>query len=258
MDYFKKLALLVLLIFPLGSVVYAQNNPLINGTIIITLISNDTIWLGADSRTSALTNKGYTKNKEGMCKIYSTNDVIYSMAGHVRYTDNSFNFLKVMESCIKEQADFEKSMKLFQQRAKNQIPSILKKFSRTSINTLIKTNNGSFLSVVAISFVNGEKKMKEMRFAIQAGPRNDWNVTSAVTDENSVGLLRFFGHAGNASRYVKDNKLYFGNGKNVPNKFIDLIKLESTKGTITVGLPADVVSIYNNGYKRVIASGLCH
>jgi hypothetical protein len=257
MAYLKKFWLALLTTFLLHPPVHAENDSLINGTIIITLVSKDTIWLGADSRTSALTDKGYTQNKKGMCKIYSTNDVIYAMAGHVRYVDNSFNFLEIMKECIKEQKDFEEATNMFQERTKNEIGSILKRFSRKSINTLIKTNNGSFLSVVAISFVGGQKKMKEMKFSIEAGSSNNWKVIYKVTEENSDGLLKFLGHAENASAHVRNNKFYFGNGKNVPGKLIDLITLESTKGTATVGLPADVISIYNNGYKRIVTSGLC-
>lgn len=257
MDYLRIVLLVVITKLLLVTPVHSQDNTLINGTIIITLVSEDTIWMGADSRTSALTDEGYTVNKEGMCKIYSTNDIIYAMAGHVRYVDNSFNFLEIMRTCINEQKNFEKSMELFQQRAKNEIGSILKKFSTKSINTLIKTNNGSFLSVIAISFVNGEKKMREMRFSIEAINRDNWNVIYKETEKNGVGSLRFIGHTANASEYVRNNKLYFGNGRNIPEKINDLIKLESTKSTITVGMPADVISIYNNGYKRVITSGFC-
>lgn len=251
--------LFFILIITLFSVCKAkgQDKTLLNGTLIITLTSMDTIWVGADSRTSALTDTGYSVNKAGMCKIYSTKDIIYAMAGHVRYVDNSFDFQKIMRQCINEQVDFEKSMKAFEQKAAIEIKSILKKFSRKSINTLIKTNNGSFLSVVAISYVAGQKKMKEMRFSVTTNNRNNWNVVYKDTDENGVGSLRFIGHAANASRYVKNNQLYFGNGTNIPKKINDLIKLESTQGTITVGMPADVISIYNNGYKRVITSGLC-
>lgn len=256
MDHLRKLLVFVITTFLLVSPVLSQDNALLNGTLIITLTSQDTIWIGADSRTSALTDKGYTVNKKGMCKIYSTNDVVYAMAGHVRYVDNSFNFLEIMQRCIDEQKDFEKSMELFQQRAKVEIRSILKRFSRKSVNTLIKINNGSFLSVVAISFVNGEKKMKEMKFSIEANNSNNWNVIYKATEDNGVGSLKFVGHAANASRYVRDNNLFFGNGRNIPGKINDLIGLES-KNTITVGLPADVISIYNGGYKRVIASGLC-
>ncbi len=245
------LALLITLFFHIS--LKAQDKVLLNGTLIITLTSMDTIWIGADSRTSALTDKGYTVNKDGMCKIYSTNDVVYAMAGHVRYLDNSFNFLNIMDACINEEKDFEKSMELFQQRTKKEISSILKKFSRKSINTLIETNNGSFLSVVAVSFINGEKKMKELRFSVN----NNWEVINKETDGTGIGSLRFLGHAANASEYIRNNKLFFGNGRNIPGKIIDLIKLESTRGVGTVGMPADVISIYNNGYKRVIASGLC-
>ncbi len=257
MDHLRVLLLVVVAAFLSVCPVHAQDKTLINGTIIITLVSEDTIWMGADSRTSALTDNGYTINKDGMCKIHSTNDIVYAMAGHVRYVDNSFNFLEIMEACINEQNDFEKSMDLFQQRTKTEIASILKKFSRKSINTLIQTNNGSFLSVVAISFINGEKKMKEMKFSIEATGNNNWNVLYKEVEGNGVGSLRFFGHAANASAYVRENKLFFGNGRNIPAKINDLISLESTKSTITVGLPADVVSIYNGGYKRVITSGLC-
>lgn len=235
---------------------FSQKNTLLNGTIIISLTSQDTIWLGADSRTSALTEKGYTANKQGMCKIHSTNNVVYAMAGHVRYADNSFNFLDIMDGCVKEEDDFERSMKLFEERAKKEIGLILKKFSRKSINTLIKTNKGSFLSVVAVSFVNGEKKMKEMRFSIETAGKNSFNVLYKANDENGVGSLRFIGHAENASRYIRDNNLFFGNGRNIPDKINELIRLESTASE-TVGMPADVVTIYNNGFKRVITSGLC-
>jgi len=257
MDYLKRILLVVTTSFLLILRAYSQDNSLLNGTLIITLVSQDTIWVGADSRTSALTEKGYTVNKEGMCKIYSTNNVVYAMAGHVRYVDNSFNFIEIMRDCINDQNDFEESMELFQQRTKKEIASILKKFSRKSINTLVKTNKGSFLSVVAISFVNGEKKVKEMKFSIIGASNNNWNVIDKITEGSDVGSLRFIGHASNASEFVKNNQLYFGNGKNIPDKISDLIKLESTSGTITVGMPADVISIYNNGYKRVITSGLC-
>jgi hypothetical protein len=234
----------------------AQNEVLTNGTLIITLTSQDTIWIGADSRTSSLTDTGYTVNKKGMCKIYSTNDIVYAMAGHVRYVDNSFNFLNIMQTSINEQQDFEKSMEEFQQRAKAKISSILKKFSRKSINTLIKTNGGSFLSVVAVSFTNGEKKMKEMKFSLEAKNKSNWSIIYKTRDDNGVGSLKFVGHGATASRFVRDNNLYFGNGRNMPEKISDLIELES-KATSTVGMPADVISIYNGGYKRVINSGLC-
>lgn len=257
MHYLRKLLLFVLIKFLLVSSVLSQQNGIMNGTIIITLTSQDTIWIGADSRTSALTENGYTVNKKGMCKIYNTDDIIYAMAGHVRYVDNSFNFFEIMNSSISEEKDFEKSMQLFEERAKTEIASILKKFSRKSINTLIKTNNGSFLTVVAVSFVNGEKKMKEMKFSIEANKKNNWNVVYKATDNNGVGSLRFVGHAANASRFVRDNNLFFGNGKNIPGKISDLIKLESDT-SITVGMPADVISIYNGGFRRVIASGLCN
>ena len=256
MDYLLKLSIAIITTFLLVSQVHSQDKVLVNGTIIITLTSQDTIWIGADSRTSSLTDKGYTVNKKGMCKIYSTDDVVYAMAGHVRYVDNSFNFLEIMQDCINEEKDFEKSMALFQGRAKSEIASILKKFSRKSINTLIKINNGSFLTVVAISFVNGQKKMREMKFSIEAANSNNWNVTYKVTDDNGVGSLKFAGHAANASKFVRSNNLYFGNGRNIPAKINDLIKLESDT-SITVGMPADVISIYNGGYKRVITSGLC-
>ena len=242
--------------FFISSPLISQDHYLSNGTIIITLISNDTIWVGADSRTSSLTNKGYTVNKEGMCKIHSTDQVVYAMAGHVRYTDNSFNFLEIMKRCVNEQADFEKSMELFQQRTQTEIKSILKRFSRKSINTLVTTNNGSFLSVIAISFVNGERKTKEMKFSVQSAGGKNWKVIYKVAAENSGGNLRFLGHARRASDYIKDHNLFFGNGKNIPNKIRELINIEA-EGTITVGMPADVISIYDGGYKRVISSGLC-
>lgn len=257
MHYIKKLLLVTVTKILLVSVSHAQDDTLTNGTLIITLVSKDTIWVGADSRTTSLTEQGYTVNKKGMCKIYSTNNVVYAMAGHVRYVDNSFNFLEIMRRCINKQSDFERSMNLFRERAKNEIRSILKKFSRKSINTLIKINNGSFLSVVAISFKNEEKKVKEMRFSIKANTSNSWDVTCTTTDQDDVGSLRFVGHAMNASAFIKTNNLYFGNGRNIPDKIENLIRMESDKGTITVGLPADVISIYNNGYKRVITSGLC-
>src|SRR3954468_9262269 len=93
MKYFLILFVVVFGSFLPASGVHAQKKTLLNGTIIITLISNDTIWMGADSRTSSLTEKGYTANKKGNCKIYSTDDIIYAMAGHVRYVDNSFDFI---------------------------------------------------------------------------------------------------------------------------------------------------------------------
>lgn len=256
MHYLRKLLLFVFINFLLGSSVLSQENTLLNGTIIITLTSEDTIWIGADSRTSSFTEKGYTVNKKGMCKIYNTDNIIYAMAGHVRYVDNSFNFLDIMQSSINLQKDFEGSMELFEQRAKTEIGSILKKFSRKSINTLIKTNNGSFLTVVAVSFVNGEKKMKEMKFSISVNKNNNWNIVYKAIDDNGVGSLRFIGHAANASKFVRENNLFFGNGKNIPSKISDLIKLESDI-SITVGMPADVISIYNGGFRRVITSGLC-
>jgi hypothetical protein len=162
-----------------------------------------------------------------------------------------------MRTCIGEEKDFEKSMKVFEQRAKTEISSILKRFSSKSVNTLIETNNGSFLSVVAISFVDGERKIKELKFSIQAASKNNWNVIYRETNESGEGSLRFVGHAANASRFIKNNNMFFGNGKNIPGKLVELIELESANGTTTVGLPADVISIYNNGFKRVINSGLC-
>jgi hypothetical protein len=257
MSKLEMLLLVVLVKLFTGSGLYAQENRLAYGTIIITLISEDTIWLGADSRTSSLTDIGYTVNEQGMCKINSTNNIVYAMAGHVRYVDNSFNFLELMQKCITQQEGFEGAMKLFQQKTETEIRSILKKFSRASINTLVRTNQGSFLTVVAISFVNGEKKMKEMRFSIQSKGTNKWEVLYKENEENIVGTLRFFGHAANASEYVRDNQLFFGNGRNIPDKITELIQLEATKGAGTVGMPADVMSIYNNGYKKVITSGLC-
>jgi hypothetical protein len=256
--YRVKIALLVVITkFLLGLPLHAQDKTLLNGTLIITLVSNDTIWLGADSRTSSLTNKGYTVNKTGMCKIYNNDNVVFAMAGHVRYVDNSFDFIKLMRACINDKKDFEEAMKVFQQRTKKEIRSILTKFSRRSINTLIKTNKGSFLSVVAVSFVNDEKQIKEMKFSIEAAVNNNWSVNYTEASGIDVGSLRFVGHAVNASRYVRNNNLYFGNGRNVGEKINDLIKLESEQGTVTVGLPADVISIYNGGYKKVITSGLC-
>jgi hypothetical protein len=258
MNLSRILLFLIVTTLLLASAVQAQDKALLlNGTMIITLISRDTIWLGADSRTSALTNKGYTVNKQGMCKIYSTDNIIYAMAGHIRYVDNSFNFSDMMRTCIGEEKDFEKSMKVFEQRAKTEISSILKRFSSKSVNTLIETNNGSFLSVVAISFVDGERKIKELKFSIQAASKNNWNVIYRETNESGEGSLRFVGHAANASRFIKNNNMFFGNGKNIPGKLVELIELESANGTTTVGLPADVISIYNNGFKRVINSGLC-
>jgi hypothetical protein len=254
--YIRKLFFVVIAQFLLASLCSAQNDTLTNGTLIITLTSQDTIWIGADTRTSSLTDKGYTVNKKGMCKIYSTNDIIYAMAGHVRYVDNSFNFLEIMQAAINEQQNFDRSMEAFQQRAKIEINSILKKFSRKSINTLINTNNGSFLSVVAISFNNDKKKMKEMKFSIGANNSNNWSVNYKTTEDSGVGSLKFVGHATNALKFVRDNNLYFGNGKNMPGKISELIELES-KATTTVGMPVDVISIYNGGYKRVINSGLC-
>jgi hypothetical protein len=257
MKYFLIVFVVVFASFQPASQVYAQTDTLSNGSIIITLISNDTIWMGADSRTSSLTDKGYTANKKGMCKIYNTNDIIYAMAGHVRYVDNSFDFIRMMQRSINEQKDFEQSMEQFQQKARAEIEKILTKFSVSSINTLIRKNNGAFLTVVAISFANGEKKMKEMRFSIEAINNSRWKVNYRSTEENGVGTLRFFGHATNALAFVRDNNLYFGNGRNIPNKINDLIELEANKGTVTVGMPADVISIYNGGYIWAIGSGLC-
>lgn len=176
MIYHKNILVFFAALFSIVQHVYAKDSALLNGTIIITLVSKDTIWVGADTRTSALTDNGYTTNQAGMCKIYNTNNVIYAMAGHVRYTDDSFNFLNIMRTCISKQKNFTESMKLFQQKARVEIGSILKKFSRQSINTLVKTNNGSFLSVVAISFVSGKKQLKEMRFSIEAAGSNNWKV----------------------------------------------------------------------------------
>lgn len=256
MSYIRALLIVLLVKFSNPSPAQVQHKALTNGTIIITLISKDTIWLGADSRTSSLTDKGYSVNKEGMCKIYSTNDIVYAMAGHVRYVDNSFNFIEIMQECINEQKDFDSSLHLFEQRARAQIQSILKKFSRSSINTLVETNNGSFLSVVAISFVNGEKKMKEMKFSIAVANKNKWNVLYKEIADSEVGSLRFIGHAANASKFVRDNNLFLGNGRNIPGKINDLIEIES-KSSITVGLPADVISIYDGGFIRSLSSGLC-
>ena len=257
MSTLKILLLLLITGFVFDSPVDGQDRKLMNGTMIITLISNDTIWMGADSRTSTLTEKGYTVNKEGMCKIYSTNDIVYAMAGHVRYVDNSFDFIKIMRGSINEYKEFEPSMEQFTLRAKNEIESILTKFSARSINTLIKKNNGAFLTVVAVSFVNSEKKVKQIRFSIEAIDEKHWRVNYKTAEENGVGTLRFFGHATNASAFIRDNNLYFGNGKDIPNKISGLIELESNKGTVTVGMPADVISIYNGGYKWSINSGLC-
>lgn len=256
MDYLRALLLFLIAACFIIKPINAQDKALMNGTIIITLISQDTIWLGADSRTSSLTEKGYTVNKNGMCKINNTNNIVYAMAGHVRYVDNSFDFLEMMRNCINEQKDFDKSTILFQQRAKVEIRSILKKFSKKSINTLIKTNDGGFLSVVAISFENGEKKMKEMWFTIEADNNNNWKVIYNEKQDNGVGSLRFIGHASSASKYVKENNLFFGNGRSIPEKINQLIDIES-KNSITVGLPADVISIYDGGFKKVITSGLC-
>src|SRR4051794_26878713 len=177
----RSLLLLLLTNLLTSSPVNAQDKGLMNGTMIVTLISNDTIWMGADSRTSSLTEKGYTANKKGMCKIYNTNDIIYAMAGHVRYVDNSFDFIRMMQRSINEQKDFDQSMEQFQQKARAEIESILTKFSANSINTLIKKNNGGFLTVVAISFANGEKKMREMRFSIEATSNSRWKVNYRST-----------------------------------------------------------------------------
>lgn len=234
----------------------SQDHLLLNGTIIVTLTSKDTIWMGADSRTSALTNKGYTVNKNGMCKIYTTNDIVYAMAGHVRYVDNSFNFLLMMQKCIAEQKDFDSSLKLFKQKATIEIASILRKFSRASIKTLVEKNKGNFLSVVAVSFKNGEKKMREMKFSIEPFRKSRWKVLYKESEASDLGSLRFVGHAASASKFVKENNLFFGNGRNIPGKIIELIKLES-ENSITVGLPGDVISIYDGGFKRIISSGLC-
>lgn len=256
MKRLKFTSLLFLVLLAATFQTQAQPAKLNNGSIIITLISNDTIWMGADSRTSALTEKGYTVNKEGMCKIHTTNNVVYAMAGHVRYTDNSFNFLNIMRNSIMDESDFELAMQTFKRRTIAEIGTILKKFSRSSINTLVEKNNGAFLSVVAISFINDYKILKEIRFSI-APEGKGWKVNYTENEINDTGALRFLGHASHASRHIRQNQFYFGNGSDIPGKIRDLIRLESDNGTTTVGMPADVISIYNNGYKWVISSGLC-
>ncbi len=252
-----KFFIIFLLTCTLGVATHAQNNTLQNGSIIITLITKDTIWIGADSRTSSLTDKGYTTNELGMCKIHYTNNVVYAMSGHVRYTDNSFNFLEIMDGCVRSENNFDAAINLFKQKATSKIESILKKFSTKSIKQLIKQNNGAFLSVVALTFVNNEKQIHEMRFSIEATGRNKWKVNYREKTDNDEGSLRFMGHATQASLYVKENPLFFGNGMDIPGKIIELIKIESAKGSTTVGMPADVISVYNNGFKRTICSGLC-
>jgi len=71
---------------------------------------------------------------------------------------------------------------------------------------------------VAVSFVNSEKKVKQIRFSIEAIDEKHWRVNYKTAEENGVGTLRFFGHATNASAFIRDNNLYFGNGKDIPNK----------------------------------------
>lgn len=257
MDLSHKFILVSFAFLLLNYELRAQNDGWQTGSLIITLVSNDTVWIGSDSRTAALTEKGYTVNKNGMCKIHCTNNIIYAMAGHVRYADNSFNFLHIMEKAIAQTGNFDSAMQRFQENTKKEIISILRKFSPSSIQTLIKKNNGAFLSVMAVSFSNGEKKIKEMRFSIQPEGNNQWKVNYTDYDFHDTGSLRFLGHASNAVKYINENRFYFGDGKNIPQKLVELIQLESDKGTVTVGLPADVVSIYNNGFLKPVSSGLC-
>jgi|GEM_PF-3106062 len=235
----------------------AQQKPLVNGSLIIALVSNDTVWLGADSRTSALTNKGYTANKTAMCKIHNTNGVVYAMAGHVKYIDNSFNFLRIMDKSINRWNNFDSAMLFFRDKTIKEIPAILKKFSSSSIQTLINKNGGSFLSVLAVTFANGEKKMREMRFSIAGNGRQKWAVTVTEADVADTGTLRFLGHASSALQHISDYPLYFGNGQSMPQKIENLIRIQAANGSATVGLPADVISIYNNGFTRALSSGLC-
>jgi hypothetical protein len=158
MAYLKKFWLALLTIFLLHPPVHAENDSLINGTIIITLVSKDTIWLGADSRTSALTDKGYTQNKKGMCKIYSTNDVIYAMAGHVRYVDNSFNFLEIMKECIKNKRILKRPPICFRKEQKTRLDLFLKGSPGKALIPLSKQTTALFLVLLQYPLLVGKRK----------------------------------------------------------------------------------------------------
>ncbi len=224
------------------------------GTCIITIINQDSIWIGADNKRYSveknLMNEHSTQNQ----KIFEKDGFYFFFCGISQAYDHNKNIYfdpqKIMDSAITEFKEYNDVYENFT----SQIPHKLNLVT----NQTLKNNPKYFLSEMLnkppifggqlIQFTKGIKKIKTFDYCIVGTNQNNWTVREQPSSLTSDTFITFSGTYTNAQNYFMQNFRSLYPSSDYKKLITDLIRIEAQNNNYKVGMPVNVLAIQNDSH----------
>lgn len=211
------------------------------GTIILSLITKDSIVIAADSKVTFTNLPDATIKKIARYKntyySFSGFTTIRDMEGHVFYSMKD-----TIQSALKHNKSFEEIVIALKKKFTNSIPIIYENSSQLSLEQLFP--NRRFIELSLVRYNNNVPQYLFGSFYID-GPsllKCSFRFQPDDSLSHTYPLINSNGHHYAVDSFLQKNPAYFKEGITL-QKLVYLINLEAKKYPDAIGYPVDVVII---------------
>ncbi len=267
-----KTKLLFVLLIPFGAgVVAAQKKGGVimeHGSTILTVISNDSIWIASDSKVS-VRNSESRKNKYAKgCKVFNYQNIHYSVSGTTRLQDPDtkgilFDADKEVLDIIKKGKPFVETFadcyKTMEHRLFEVYKPIINSCSDEDIHYLFDYH--PVLLSISMSMFSDKNKPMYIYWAYKLEhTAKEWSIQPTLVDtciECTANQISLQGATDSINTYLNKNPLATISNIGMRERLIDLINMQIAKDPAEIGLPIVVKVIYAKGNKWLTAHKSC-
>ena len=231
--------------------IFGQPIDLNHGTTIIAFITNDTVWVAADTKVHESASNYNKEQSSTHRKIFKTNEIVYAFSELPRpstYNKEVYNADKIMTHFIKTQKTFEKIFEKFNDSIIKRLTVFIDSLKVNRYYSEIEEyKKKPVLGMFMIAFINGKPEFKHRTYKFNEQANGVIPIDPFVPD--GFGRILWLGSQINAMNYLRSNKSYFNGFKNMTQRLICLINEEVKNNGEYVGFPVDVLILTKKWHK---------
>lgn len=237
-----------------GFYLFCQDSSFANsgGTTVITLFTNDTIWMAADSKRSLIENNK-TVGYEYLLKINEYKKVFYAVAGaYVTFKNEKkelvFDVVEVIKNGIDKGGNFDSIVKNSGVAITSALNKLYPKFP-SGTKWVLKSKQGrKLLEIIMVSNLGGMLRYESIDIGIiNKNGRFEFNFIG-LNLEKFNPPQSVIGYRQEIYKYVSSPEYYLIDQSNKKNLLTKLIEKEASVNQ-GVGGTVDVVAIFKKGRK---------
>jgi|GEM_PF-6299246 len=231
----------------------AQNTIVIGkGTIIMTMISNDSIIIAADTKhVLATEGHGHPVEVDTVRKIHRSGNFFFALSGLTEIrsaSDNkrTFDAIEVFKECLHSSRDLQISLSDFN----SHLTSTLRALYKTRQIDKLPTDfpDTIFLGVSIVNYKNVSERLFG-EFRITGSTPGDLSLKWRPHTVQSIPYIDDNGRDTYVHDFLNKHKEYFADTHNMLSKMVNLIKVQARFDSTQVGCPIDAVTIKDHSYK---------